>query len=131
MVEPAGGEEQRAARVAVHERHVLQAQRVEEVGHEPYLTGQRQVRPGFIARRCAPSGRTGRRYRKPSGRVEAFGVAQREDGPGLVALDMHEAARVAGALAEQFGIEASSWVVPFVVGEEVEYGGGVLLEHLQ
>jgi hypothetical protein len=47
MVEPAGGEEQRAAPVAVHERHVLQVQRIKEVGHEPDLTGQCQVRAGI------------------------------------------------------------------------------------
>jgi hypothetical protein len=34
-------------------------------------------------------------------RVEAFRVAQGEDGPGLVAFDVHEAALVAGTLAEQ------------------------------
>jgi hypothetical protein len=32
VVEPASGEEERAAPVAVHERHVLQAQRIEEIG---------------------------------------------------------------------------------------------------
>jgi hypothetical protein len=39
-------------------------------------------------------------------RVEAFRVAQGEDGPGLVAFDVHEAALVAGTLAEQFGVES-------------------------
>ena len=99
VVEPAGGEEQRAAPVAVHERHALQAQRVEKIGNEPYLTGQRQIRTRVHRaavraeredRADVPEAlRQQRKHAIPQRVVHQQPVQQdhRRPGPGLVVID--------------------------------------------